>query len=145
MDCPSAKAEDGKMPIPAHCLQKQSDQELGWNSGLKELFRRRRSCRGEGGAAGCEAAGPGNRRRIRWNTMRILGDRDRRRWWPGRGAPAPGAGAARSQEDGGRGCPTGIRKSPMARKVHASFTKFQAMLSPWDHVAEGAYHQFVAM
>jgi TRAP-type mannitol/chloroaromatic compound transport system substrate-binding protein len=36
-------------------------------------------------------------------------------------------------------------KSPMARKVHASFTKFQAMLSPWDHVAEGAYHQFVAM
>jgi TRAP-type mannitol/chloroaromatic compound transport system substrate-binding protein len=36
-------------------------------------------------------------------------------------------------------------KSPMARKVHASFTKFQAMLSPWDRVAEGAYHQFVAM
>lgn len=36
-------------------------------------------------------------------------------------------------------------KSPMARRVHASFTKFQAMLSPWDHVAEGAYHQFVAM
>src|SRR5262249_49340557 len=35
-------------------------------------------------------------------------------------------------------------KSPMARKVHASFTKFQAMLAPWDHVAEGAYHQFVA-
>ena len=35
-------------------------------------------------------------------------------------------------------------KSPMARKVHASFTKFQAMLRPWDHVAEGAYHQFVA-
>ena len=32
----------------------------------------------------------------------------------------------------------------MARKVHASFTKFQAMLRPWDHVAEGAYHQFVA-
>jgi len=36
-------------------------------------------------------------------------------------------------------------KTPMARKVHASFTKFQAMLSPWDHVAEGAYHQFVAV
>jgi TRAP-type mannitol/chloroaromatic compound transport system substrate-binding protein len=36
-------------------------------------------------------------------------------------------------------------KSPMARKVHASFTKFQAMLSPWDHVAEGAYHQSVAL
>jgi TRAP-type mannitol/chloroaromatic compound transport system substrate-binding protein len=36
-------------------------------------------------------------------------------------------------------------KSPMARKVHASFTKFQALLGPWDHVAEGAYHQFVAV
>jgi TRAP-type mannitol/chloroaromatic compound transport system substrate-binding protein len=35
-------------------------------------------------------------------------------------------------------------KSPMARKVYASFAKFQALLSPWDHVAEGAYHQFVA-
>ncbi len=35
-------------------------------------------------------------------------------------------------------------KTPMARKVHASFTKFQALLSPWDHVAEGAYHQLVA-
>ena len=35
-------------------------------------------------------------------------------------------------------------KSPMARKVHASFTKFQALVAPWDHVAEGAYHQFVA-
>ena len=35
-------------------------------------------------------------------------------------------------------------KTPMARKVHASFTKFQALLGPWDHVAEGAYHQFVA-
>src|SRR6202011_659602 len=32
-------------------------------------------------------------------------------------------------------------QTPMARKVHASFTKFQAMLGPWDHVAEGAYHQ----
>ena len=35
-------------------------------------------------------------------------------------------------------------KTPMARKVHASFTKFQELLSPWDRVAEGAYHQFVA-
>jgi TRAP-type mannitol/chloroaromatic compound transport system substrate-binding protein len=35
-------------------------------------------------------------------------------------------------------------KTPMARKVHASFTKFQALVGPWDHVAEGAYHQFVA-
>jgi TRAP-type mannitol/chloroaromatic compound transport system substrate-binding protein len=36
-------------------------------------------------------------------------------------------------------------KTPMARKVHASFTKFQALVAPWDHVAEGAYHQFVAV
>jgi TRAP-type mannitol/chloroaromatic compound transport system substrate-binding protein len=35
-------------------------------------------------------------------------------------------------------------KTPMARKVHASFTKFQALVGPWDHVAEGAYHQFVS-
>ncbi|HSF06422.1 MAG TPA: ABC transporter substrate-binding protein [Methylomirabilota bacterium] len=33
-------------------------------------------------------------------------------------------------------------KTPMARKVHASFTKFQALVGPWDHVAEGAYHRF---
>jgi len=36
-------------------------------------------------------------------------------------------------------------KTPMARKVHASFTKFQALVGPWDHVAERAYHQFVAV
>ncbi len=36
-------------------------------------------------------------------------------------------------------------KTPMARKVHASFTKFQSLVGPWDHVAEGAYHQFVAV
>jgi TRAP-type mannitol/chloroaromatic compound transport system substrate-binding protein len=36
-------------------------------------------------------------------------------------------------------------KSPMARKVHASFTKFQALVGPWDRVAEGAYHQYVAV
>jgi len=35
-------------------------------------------------------------------------------------------------------------KSPMAKKVHASFTKFQALVGPWDHVAEGAYQQVVA-
>ena len=35
-------------------------------------------------------------------------------------------------------------QSPMARKVHASFTKFQALVGPWDRVAEGAYHQLVA-
>jgi TRAP-type mannitol/chloroaromatic compound transport system substrate-binding protein len=35
-------------------------------------------------------------------------------------------------------------KSPMARKVHASFTKFQALVGPWDHVAEGAYQRLVA-
>jgi TRAP-type mannitol/chloroaromatic compound transport system substrate-binding protein len=36
-------------------------------------------------------------------------------------------------------------KTPMARKVHASFAKFQALVGPWDHVAEGAYHQLVAL
>jgi len=36
-------------------------------------------------------------------------------------------------------------KTPVARKVHTSFTKLQALVSPWDHIAEGAYHQFVAM
>jgi TRAP-type mannitol/chloroaromatic compound transport system substrate-binding protein len=36
-------------------------------------------------------------------------------------------------------------KTPMARKVHASFTKFQALVGPWDRVAEGAYHQLVAV
>jgi TRAP-type mannitol/chloroaromatic compound transport system substrate-binding protein len=35
-------------------------------------------------------------------------------------------------------------KTPMARKVHASYTKFQALVNPWDQVAEGAYHQLVA-
>ena len=36
-------------------------------------------------------------------------------------------------------------KTPMARKVHTSFTKFQALVGPWDRVAEGAYHQLVAI
>jgi TRAP-type mannitol/chloroaromatic compound transport system substrate-binding protein len=35
-------------------------------------------------------------------------------------------------------------KTPMVRKVHASYTKFQALVGPWDHVAEGAYHRSVA-
>jgi TRAP-type mannitol/chloroaromatic compound transport system substrate-binding protein len=35
-------------------------------------------------------------------------------------------------------------KTPMAKKVHASFTKFQALVGPWDHIAEGAYQQLVA-
>ena len=35
-------------------------------------------------------------------------------------------------------------RSAIARKVHASFSKFQALVGPWDHVAEGAYHQLVA-
>jgi TRAP-type mannitol/chloroaromatic compound transport system substrate-binding protein len=35
-------------------------------------------------------------------------------------------------------------RTPMARKVHASFTKFQALVAPWDRIAEGAYHQYVA-
>jgi len=35
-------------------------------------------------------------------------------------------------------------KTPLAKKVHASFTKFQALVAPWDLVAEGAYHQLVA-
>jgi TRAP-type mannitol/chloroaromatic compound transport system substrate-binding protein len=35
-------------------------------------------------------------------------------------------------------------KTPMVRKVHASFTKFQTLVGPWDRVAEGAYQQLVA-
>jgi TRAP-type mannitol/chloroaromatic compound transport system substrate-binding protein len=35
-------------------------------------------------------------------------------------------------------------KTPVARKVHASFTRFQALVGPWDRVAEGAYHQLAA-
>jgi TRAP-type mannitol/chloroaromatic compound transport system substrate-binding protein len=35
-------------------------------------------------------------------------------------------------------------KTPMARKVHASFTRFQSLVGPWDNIAEGAYHQLVA-
>ncbi len=36
-------------------------------------------------------------------------------------------------------------KSPMARKVYASFTKFQAQLGGWRRVSEGAYHELVAV
>jgi hypothetical protein len=28
--------------------------------------------------------------------------------------------------------------------VYASFTKFQALVGSWDHVAEGAYHRLIA-
>ena len=35
-------------------------------------------------------------------------------------------------------------KTPQTRKVHASFMKFQALVGPWDRIAEGAYHQLVA-
>jgi TRAP-type mannitol/chloroaromatic compound transport system substrate-binding protein len=36
-------------------------------------------------------------------------------------------------------------KTPLARKVHASFTKFQAQLAGWAGISEGAYHQLVAL
>jgi TRAP-type mannitol/chloroaromatic compound transport system substrate-binding protein len=36
-------------------------------------------------------------------------------------------------------------KTPLARKVHASFTKFQKLVGPWGQVAEGSYHQYVAL
>ena len=36
-------------------------------------------------------------------------------------------------------------KSPMAKRVYASYIKFQSQQSPWNHVAEGPYHQFVAL
>jgi TRAP-type mannitol/chloroaromatic compound transport system substrate-binding protein len=36
-------------------------------------------------------------------------------------------------------------KTPMARKVHASYTKFQAQLAGWTRISEGAYHQLVAL
>jgi TRAP-type mannitol/chloroaromatic compound transport system substrate-binding protein len=35
-------------------------------------------------------------------------------------------------------------RSPMARRVHASFTRFRAHLAGWSRISEGAYHQFVA-
>jgi TRAP-type mannitol/chloroaromatic compound transport system substrate-binding protein len=36
-------------------------------------------------------------------------------------------------------------KTPLARKVHASFTKFQALVAGWSRVSEGAYHEFVSV
>jgi TRAP-type mannitol/chloroaromatic compound transport system substrate-binding protein len=36
-------------------------------------------------------------------------------------------------------------KSPLAKKVYASFTRFQTQLGDWRQVSEGAYHQFVAL
>ena len=36
-------------------------------------------------------------------------------------------------------------RSPMGKRVHASFTKFQALVGPWDHAAESAYQQYVRM
>jgi TRAP-type mannitol/chloroaromatic compound transport system substrate-binding protein len=36
-------------------------------------------------------------------------------------------------------------KSPMAKKVYASFTKFQGQLGGWRRVSEAAYHEFVAV
>lgn len=36
-------------------------------------------------------------------------------------------------------------KSPMAKKVYASFTRFQTQLAGWRQVSEAAYHQFVAL
>jgi TRAP-type mannitol/chloroaromatic compound transport system substrate-binding protein len=38
---------------------------------------------------------------------------------------------------------TESEKTPMAKKVHASYTKFQALVGPWDHVADGAYHKSI--
>jgi hypothetical protein len=33
----------------------------------------------------------------------------------------------------------------MAKRVHASFTRFQTQLAGWSRISEGAYHQFVAL
>ncbi len=35
-------------------------------------------------------------------------------------------------------------RTPLARKVHASFAKFQSLVGPWDQIAESAYQQLVA-
>jgi TRAP-type mannitol/chloroaromatic compound transport system substrate-binding protein len=39
----------------------------------------------------------------------------------------------------------GSERSPMARRVHASFMKFRSHLAGWSRISEGAYHQFVAL
>jgi hypothetical protein len=33
----------------------------------------------------------------------------------------------------------------MARRVHASFTRFRSHLAGWSRISEGAYHHFVAL
>lgn len=35
-------------------------------------------------------------------------------------------------------------KSPMAKKVYASYTKFQGMFQDWGRISEGPYHQLIA-
>jgi TRAP-type mannitol/chloroaromatic compound transport system substrate-binding protein len=35
-------------------------------------------------------------------------------------------------------------KSPMAKKVHASLTTFQAQVAGWSRISEGAYQAFGA-
>ncbi|MFQ5848993.1 MAG: TRAP transporter substrate-binding protein [Candidatus Binatia bacterium] len=36
-------------------------------------------------------------------------------------------------------------KSPMARKVHGSFTSFQSRLGPWAGISEGSYHRLMGI
>ena len=36
-------------------------------------------------------------------------------------------------------------RTPMAKKVYASFARFQTQLAGWSRISEGAYHQFVAL
>ena len=36
-------------------------------------------------------------------------------------------------------------RTPMAKEVYASFTKFQAQLAGWSRISKGAYHQCVAL
>jgi TRAP-type mannitol/chloroaromatic compound transport system substrate-binding protein len=35
-------------------------------------------------------------------------------------------------------------KSPMAKRVYASFTRFQAQVAPWGQLSEGAYQRLIA-
>jgi TRAP-type mannitol/chloroaromatic compound transport system substrate-binding protein len=36
-------------------------------------------------------------------------------------------------------------RTPLARKVHASYTRFQTLYAGWSRASEGPYHQFVAL
>jgi TRAP-type mannitol/chloroaromatic compound transport system substrate-binding protein len=55
-----------------------------------------------------------------------------------------GSGAARLKKIAGDVIEGGVGgKRRMAREIHASYTKYQALVGPWDRVAEGAYHQLV--